>query len=162
MRMRTVEIGVGIFILAGMFALILLALQVSGLAMNDRSETYQLYAEFDNIGSLTHRAKVSMAGVVIGRVVDIELNKKTYMARVRMVIDSDIDNIPIDSTAAIETAGLLGEKYIGISIGGAAEFLLPDEFFDDTQSAIVLEHLIGKFVMGAVGKKEEGISEDVF
>ncbi len=161
MRMRTIEIGVGAFILAGVFALVLLALKVSGLSLSGNSQTYQLHAEFDNIGSLTHRAKVSMAGVTIGRVVGIELNKKTYMARVTMAIDSDVDNIPVDSTAAIETAGLLGEKYIGISIGGAAEFLRPGERIDDTQSAIVLEDLIGKFMLGAVGK-DGTASDDAF
>ena len=154
MRMRTIEISVGVFILAGMFALVLLALKVSGLSLTGNSQTYELYAEFDHVGSLTHRAKVAMAGVTIGRVVGIELNKQTYMARVTMAIDSNVDNIPVDSTAAIETAGLLGEKYIGISIGGATEYLRPGELFDDTQSAIVLEDLIGKFMLGIVGKND--------
>ena len=154
MRMRTIEISVGVFILAGMFALVLLALKVSGLSLAGTSQTYELYAEFDHVGSLTHRAKVAMAGVTIGRVVGIELNKQTYMARVTMAIDSNVDNIPVDSTAAIETAGLLGEKYIGISIGGAAEYLRPGELFDDTQSAIVLEDLIGKFMLGIVGRND--------
>lgn len=154
MRMRTIEISVGVFILAGMFALVLLALKVSGLSLTGNSQTYELYAEFDHVGSLTHRAKVAMAGVTIGRVVGIELNKQTYMARVTMAIDSNVDNIPVDSTAAIETAGLLGEKYVGISIGGATEYLRPGELFDDTQSAIVLEDLIGKFMLGIVGKND--------
>lgn len=154
MRMRTIEISVGVFILAGMFALFLLALKVSGLSLTGNSQTYELYAEFDHVGSLTHRAKVAMAGVTIGRVVGIELNKQTYMARVTMAIDSNVDNIPVDSTAAIETAGLLGEKYVGISIGGATEYLRPGELFDDTQSAIVLEDLIGKFMLGIVGKND--------
>lgn len=156
MRMRTVEISVGAFLLAGLFALILLALRVSGLSVNPDNSTYRLYAEFDNVGSLTKRAKVAMGGVVIGRVVDIELDKKTYMARVVMDVDSKVDNIPVDSSAAILTAGLLGEKFIGISIGGSRDFYRDGETIDDTQSAVILEDLIGKFLLGSVGKDDDG------
>ena len=160
MRMRTVEISVGAFLLAGIFALILLALRVSGLSASADHSSYRLYAEFDNVGSLTKRAKVAMGGVTIGRVVHIELDKKTYMARVVMDIESSVDNIPVDSSAAILTAGLLGEKFIGISVGGSQEFLKDDETVDDTQSAIVLEDLIGKFLLGSVGKDDD--SSDSF
>ena len=160
MRMRTVEISVGAFLLAGLFALILLALRVSGLAVNADNSNYRLYAEFDNVGSLTKRAKVSMGGVTIGRVVDVELDKKTYMARVVMDIESGIDNIPVDSSAAILTAGLLGEKFVGISIGGSNEFLKEGETIDDTQSAIILEDLIGKFLLGSVGKDHDEGGDD--
>ena len=156
MRMRTVEISVGAFLLAGLFALILLALRVSGLSVNPDNSTYRLYAEFDNVGSLTKRAKVAMGGVVIGRVVDIELDKKTYMARVVMDVNANIDNIPVDSSAAILTAGLLGEKFIGISIGGSRDFYRDGETIDDTQSAVILEDLIGKFLLGSVGKDDDG------
>ncbi|MCK5893775.1 MAG: outer membrane lipid asymmetry maintenance protein MlaD [Endozoicomonadaceae bacterium] len=161
MQMRTMEIGVGAFILAGVFALVLLALKVSGLAPSGDLQTYELYAEFDNIGSLSQRAKVSLAGVTVGRVVGIDLNKKTYMARVTMEIDNDISNIPVDSSVAIESMSLLGEKYVGISIGGSSEFLLPGEPFDDTQSAIVLENLIGKFMMNSVSA-DDAASDDSF
>ena len=160
MRMRTVEISAGAFLLAGIFALVLLALRVSGLSVDSDASTYRLYAEFDNIGSLSHRAKVSMAGVTIGRVVSVELDKRTYMGRVVMDIDSDIDNIPVDSTAAIITAGLLGEKFIGISVGGSREFYQDGETIDDTQSAIVLEDLIGKFLLGSVGKEGDDSGGD--
>ena len=159
MRMRTVEISVGAFLLAGLFALVLLALRVSGLSVDSENSSYRLYAEFDNVGSLTKRAKVSMGGVTIGRVVSIELDKKTYMARVVMDIQSKVDNIPVDSSAAILTAGLLGEKFVGISIGGAQEFYKDDETIDDTQSAIVLEDLIGKFLLGSVGKDSDEESD---
>ncbi len=155
MRMRTVEISVGAFLLAGIFALVLLALRVSGLSVNTEAGTYRIYASFDNVGSLTKRAKVSMAGVTIGRVVDIALDKNTYMARVTMDIDNSVDNIPVDSSAAILTAGLLGEKFIGLSIGGAMEFLQAGESIDDTQSAIVLEDLIGKFLLGSVNNSDD-------
>ena len=150
MRMKTVEISVGAFLLAGLFALVLLALRVSGLSVNAEAGTYRIHASFDNVGALTKRAKVSLAGVTIGRVVDIELDRKTYMAQVVMDIDNQVDNIPVDSSAAIMTAGLLGEKFIGLSIGGAQEYLKSGDVIDDTQSALVLEDLIGKFLLGSV------------
>lgn len=161
MQMRTMEISVGAFIVASMLAFVLLAIKVSGLSPSGDSQTYELYAEFDNIGSLSHRAKVSLAGVTVGRVVGIDLNKQTYMARVTMEVDSDINNIPIDSSVAIESMSLLGEKYVGISIGGSSESLLPGEPFDDTQSAIVLENLIGKFMMNSVSA-DDAASDDAF
>ena len=132
----------------------LLALRVSGLSINAEAGTYRIYASFDNVGALTKRAKVSLAGVTVGRVVEIELNRETYMARVVMDIDNQVDNIPVDSSAAIMTAGLLGEKFIGLSIGGAQEYLKAGESIDDTQSAVVLEDLIGKFLLGSVNDDE--------
>ncbi|WP_252176832.1 outer membrane lipid asymmetry maintenance protein MlaD [Endozoicomonas sp. 4G] len=152
MRMRTVEISVGGFMLAGMLALVVLALKVSGLSLDSGKQTYTVTAMFDNIGTLKPRAKVALAGVVIGKVTKVELDKKTYMAKVEMEIDSHIDNIPVDSTAAIVTAGLLGEKYIGISIGGDTHYIKPGGRFEDTQSAVILEELIGKFLLGSVDK----------
>lgn len=149
MRMRTIEISVGAFMLAGIFALVLLALKVSGLSLNQSHQTYTLYAEFDNIGPLTDRARIAIGGVTVGRVTDISLDKKTYMARVTLSINKNIDNIPIDSTASIMTAGLLGEKYISISIGGENHYFKPDDTFSDTQSAIILENLIGKFLLNS-------------
>ncbi|MCG8030013.1 MAG: outer membrane lipid asymmetry maintenance protein MlaD, partial [Candidatus Thiodiazotropha taylori] len=123
MRMRTIEISVGAFMLAGILAMVVLALKVSGLSLDTSRDSYHLHAMFDNTGALKKRAKVAMAGVIIGKVTHVELDKHTYMARVEMEIDSGIDNIPIDSTASIVTAGLLGEKYIGISVGGDERFL---------------------------------------
>ncbi len=150
MRMRTVEISVGAFMLAGILALLLLALKVSGLSLESARQTYRVYAMFDNVGSLSPRAKVSMSGVTIGRVVSVTFDKRTYMARVDMDIDKTINNIPVDSTAAIVTAGLLGEKFIGISVGGAGEYVEPDGRIEDTQSALILEDLIGKFLLNNV------------
>lgn len=154
MRMRTLEISVGAFMLAGMLALVALAVKVSGLSLDTGGETYELSAYFDNTGALKPRSRISMAGVTIGKVRSIELDKVTYMARVVMDIDEQIDNIPIDSTASIVTAGLLGEQYISISIGGDEAFLRDGERFEDTQSALILEELIGKFLLGAVNKSE--------
>lgn len=153
MRMRTVEISVGAFMLAGMLALMALAFKVSGLSLKSAQETYELHALFDNAGALKARSKVAMAGVTVGRVKEIRLDKHTYMAEVVMDIDENIDNIPLDSTASIVTAGLLGEKYISISIGGDEDYLQDGDRFEDTQSAVILEDLIGKFLLNSVNKE---------
>ncbi|MCY4177052.1 MAG: outer membrane lipid asymmetry maintenance protein MlaD [Endozoicomonadaceae bacterium] len=159
MRIRAIETGVGIFMLAGIFSLILLGFKVSNLSLTPNHQTYTLYAEFDNIGSLNDRARIAIGGVTIGRVSNIILNKKTYMAKVTLNIDNKIDNIPVDSTAAIMTAGLLGEKYIAISIGGENRYLKPGDTFSDTQSALILENLIGKFLLksGASGAQSNTV-----
>jgi len=154
MRIRTLEIGVGLFLLAGVLALLLLALRVSGLTVDASKGTYKLYANFDNIAGLTVRAKVTMAGVTIGKVTAIDLDRDSYTGRVTMEIDSSVNNLPSDSTASILTAGLLGEKYIGISVGGEDEVLKDGSTIHDTQSALVLEDLIGKFLMNSVNNKE--------
>ncbi|MHA6197090.1 outer membrane lipid asymmetry maintenance protein MlaD [Pseudomonas wadenswilerensis] len=153
MQNRTLEIGVGLFLLAGILALILLALRVSGLSASPSSDTYKLYANFDNIAGLTVRAKVTMAGVTIGKVTAIDLDRDTYTGRVTLQLDKSVDNLPSDSTASILTAGLLGEKYIGLSVGGEDTVLKDGGTIHDTQSALVLEDLIGKFLLNTVGKE---------
>ncbi len=152
MQTRTLEIGVGLFLLAGLLALMLLALRVSGLSVSGNGETYKLYANFDNIAGLTVRAKVTMAGVTIGKVTAIDLDRDHYTGRVTMELEKKVDNLPVDSTASILTAGLLGEKYIGISVGGDDELLKDGGTIRDTQSSLVLEDLIGKFLLNSVGK----------
>lgn len=154
MRTRTLEIGVGAFMLVGALALVMMAIQVSGLSPKSTGSTYELLAYFNNAGALKTRAKIAMAGVTIGQVKAVELDKETYTAMVVMAIDQKVDNIPIDSTASIVTAGLLGEQYISVSIGGDEAYLRDGERFEDTQSALILEELIGKFLLGAVGKSE--------
>lgn len=154
MQIRTLEIGVGLFLLAGLLALLLLALRVSGLSVSSAGETYKVYANFDNIAGLTVRAKVTMAGVTIGKVTAIDLDRDSYTGRVTMDIEKQVNNLPIDSTASILTAGLLGEKYIGISVGGEEEVLGEGGQISDTQSALVLEDLIGKFLLNSVNKDE--------
>ena len=153
MQSRTLEIGVGLFLLAGLLALLLLALRVSGLSAVDSGDTYRLYAYFDNVAGLTPRAKVTMAGVTIGKVVAVDLDKERYTGRVTLEVDRAVDNLPTDSTASILTAGLLGEKYIGISVGGEEEVLREGGEIRDTQSALVLEDLIGKFLLNTVNKE---------
>ncbi|MFB4392545.1 MULTISPECIES: outer membrane lipid asymmetry maintenance protein MlaD [unclassified Pseudomonas] len=151
MQNRTLEIGVGLFLLAGVLALLLLALRVSGLSANPSGDTYKVYAYFDNIAGLTVRAKVTMAGVTIGKVTAIDLDRDSFTGRVTLELDKKVDNLPTDSTASILTAGLLGEKYIGISVGGEDDVLKEGGTIHDTQSSLVLEDLIGKFLLNSVG-----------
>ena len=153
MQNRTMEIGVGLFLLAGILALLLLALRVSGLSPTASTDTYKLYAYFDNIAGLTVRAKVTMAGVTIGKVTAVDLDRDNYTARVTLQLEKSVDNLPTDSTASILTAGLLGEKYIGISVGGEDTVLKDGGTIHDTQSSLVLEDLIGKFLMNTVSKE---------
>ncbi|QKF49692.1 outer membrane lipid asymmetry maintenance protein MlaD [Pseudomonas graminis] len=152
MQNRTLETGVGLFLLAGILALLLLALRVSGLSASATNDSYKLYANFDNIAGLTVRAKVTMAGVTIGKVTAIDLDHDTFTGRVTMEVDKRVNNLPSDSTASILTAGLLGEKYVGISVGGDDQLLKDGGIIHDTQSSLVLEDLIGKFLLNSVGK----------
>lgn len=152
MRMRILEISVGAFIVAGALALIGLALNVSGLNVSNGDQTYTVYARFENIGGLTPRAKVTMSGVAIGEVSEIVLDKDELMARVEMNIYGDVDFLSIDSSASILTAGLLGEQYIGISVGAEDDSLKDGDYIEDTQSALVLEELIGKFLFNEVSE----------
>jgi phospholipid/cholesterol/gamma-HCH transport system substrate-binding protein len=153
MQSRSLEIGVGLFLLAGLLALLLLALRVSGLSAGGSGETYKLYANFDNIAGLTVRSKVTMAGVTIGKVTAIDLDRDSFTGRVTMEVQKGVNNLPVDSTASILTAGLLGEKYIGITVGGEEELLKDGSTVHDTQSALVLEDLIGKFLINSVNKE---------
>ncbi|MBW7470526.1 outer membrane lipid asymmetry maintenance protein MlaD [Marinobacter sp. F4218] len=148
MTQRTTEIIVGLFMIAGLAALLFLALQVSGLSPKPAEDTYRVYANFNDTGGLTPRGRVSMAGVTVGTIESISLDKKTFQARVTMAIHSDIDNIPADSSAVIRTSGLLGEQYIDISVGGDMESLAEGDTFYSTQSAMNLERLIGNFASG--------------
>ena len=152
MQNRALETGVGLFLLAGILALLLLALRVSGLSASATNDSYKLYANFDNIAGLTVRAKVTMAGVTIGKVTAIDLDHDTFTGRVTMEVDKRVNNLPSDSTASILTAGLLGEKYVGISVGGDDKLLKDGGTIHDTQSSLVLEDLIGKFLLNSVGK----------
>ncbi|TED65441.1 outer membrane lipid asymmetry maintenance protein MlaD [Pseudomonas aeruginosa] len=150
MQTRTLEIGVGLFLLAGLLAL----LRVSGLSVGNAGDTYKVYAYFDNIAGVTVRGKVTLAGVTIGKVTAVDLDRDSYTGRVTMEINQNVNNLPIDSTASILTAGLLGEKYIGISVGGDEDVLKDGSTIHDTQSALVLEDLIGKFLLNSVNKDE--------
>jgi len=126
--------------------LVFLAIKVSGLSDETGKPSYKVYAHFQNIGGLTLRAKVTMAGVTIGRVTDIQLDRKRLNARVTMEVYNDVNEISTDAVASILTAGLLGEKYIGIVPGADDTFLKEGDEIEQTQSSLVLEDLIGKFL----------------
>lgn len=153
MRLRLIEIAVGVFMLAGFVALFFLAMKVSNLGASSITDGYQVSARFDNVGSLKVRAPVTMAGVRVGRVEAIAFDKDTYEAVVSMRIDRRYDTIPADTFANIFTSGLLGEQYVGLSPGGSDEYLADGDEFDYTQSALVLEQMIGQFLFS---KAEEG------
>lgn len=142
---RTVEVAVGAFMLVGFAALAVLAIQVSGLSMDSKRDTYKLYAQFDDLGGLVVRGRVSMSGITVGRVSAVTLEPNTYEALVEMEIYSDVDKLTVDTVASIQTAGLLGEKFIDLSIGGEEEFLADGDTIFDTQSALNLEKLISAF-----------------
>lgn len=153
---RTLEITVGVFVALGLAALFILALKVSNLSAFTKEEGYPLTARFDNIGGLKVQAAVTMAGVRIGRVENIAFDDQTYEAVVTLNIYSQYSHLPRDSSAAIFTSGLLGEQYIAIEAGGDPEFLKPNDPLTITQSALVLEQLIGQFLY----KTAEGGSKE--
>jgi len=153
MRMRFVELTVGTFMVMGIIALVLMAFRVSGLSTQSNGDTYTLKARFENLAGLTERAKVSMSGVTIGRVTKVYLDPEWYSAVVEMEINQSMSTLTLDTSAAILTAGLLGEKYIGLTGGAEDEYLADGDWIEDTQSAIVLEELIGRFLFN---KAEEG------
>jgi phospholipid/cholesterol/gamma-HCH transport system substrate-binding protein len=154
MRTRTLELVVGLFILIGIMAVLVLALRVSGLTMSTSADSYKVYAHFDNVAGLTSRAKVTMAGVPIGQVTGIEFDKNRYTGKVEIALNGDVNTLPSDSTASILTAGLLGEKYVGISVGGEDTMLAEGDEIYDTQAALVLEELIGRFLLNTVSKED--------
>lgn len=154
MRTRTLEMAVGLFLVAGFVALFFLAIKVSGLSDETSRPSYRLYASFQNAGGLTVRAKVTMAGVAIGRVSAISLDPQTLKAKVALDIYKDVNSIDNDSVASILTAGLLGEKYIGIVPGAGDETLKEGDEIEQTQSALVLEDLIGKFLSSMANKPD--------
>jgi phospholipid/cholesterol/gamma-HCH transport system substrate-binding protein len=140
------ELAVGAFLILGVVALILMALRVSGISTADAGDKYKVKAYFENLGGLTERAKVSMSGVPIGRVTKIYLDADDYVAVVEMEINKSMSTLTTDTSAAILTAGLLGEKYIGLTVGADDEYIEDGGVIEDTQSALVLEELIGQFL----------------
>lgn len=150
MQMRTIEIVVGAFMLLGLCAVAILAVQVSGFTTDARGGSYSVYARFDNLGGLKVRSKVSIAGVVVGQVAEISLDQESFTALVRMEIDKNVSQLPIDTVAAIQTEGLLGGKFVALSIGAEEELLADGDEIFDTQPALILEELIGKFLLNAI------------
>lgn len=152
---RTMEVGTGLFALLGIAALFFLTTQTTGNKDFDADETFAVEARFDNVGSLKPRAPVSISGVTIGRVTSIVFDKESLEAVVTFVIDSEYDQIPDDSDASILTAGLLGSQYVGLQAGGSEIYLEDGSEILFTQSAVVLENIIGKFLIGGSGDDEE-------
>ncbi|MGA9666739.1 MAG: outer membrane lipid asymmetry maintenance protein MlaD [Gallionella sp.] len=154
MERTTLDFWVGIFVVAGAAALVMLAMKVGNLSSYNMSDTYQLHAYFSNIGGLKPKAAVRSSGVLVGRVTDITLDTNRYEANVVMSMDKRYE-FPKDTFASILTSGLLGEQYIGLSPGGDSVMLHNGDEIKQTQSAIVLENLIGKFIYN---KAEESSS----
>ena len=140
------DLWVGIFVAIGIGALFVLALKVGNASTTfNTGATYSIVAEFDNIGGLKVRAPVKSSGVVVGRVDDIQFDGKKFTARVTMNIDKRYE-FPKDSSVSILTSGLLGEQYVGLEAGGDSVMLRNGEIVKLTQSAVVLEKLIGQFL----------------
>lgn len=147
MNRKSIDVLVGLFVILGMVALLFLSLKAGNLIDLRRSHTYDVQARFDNIGGLKVRATVKSAGVSVGRVSAIRFDDQQFQALVTLSIDDDV-KFPKDSSAKIQTAGLLGEQYIGIEPGGDSANLGPGDSIKMTQSAVVLENLIGQMLYG--------------
>ena len=145
MTRKELDLWVGIFAVVGMGAMLFLSLKVANLASFTSADTYQINARFENIGGLKIRAPVKSAGVVVGRVTDIQFDNDKFAARVTMNVDQRY-KFPKDTTASILTSGLLGEQYIGLEGGGDEKMLQSGDNIKLTQSAVVLEKLIGQFL----------------
>ncbi len=145
-NMRLVEVMVGIFVAIGIASLFMLAMKASNLGTYNIRDGYSLVAEFDNIGGLKVQSPVSASGVRIGRVVAIDYDQDNYEATVRLMIDSRYNQLPADTSASIFTSGLLGEQYISLDPGGADAYLKDGDRIQLTQSALVLEKMLGQFL----------------
>jgi phospholipid/cholesterol/gamma-HCH transport system substrate-binding protein len=154
MTTRTIELMVGLFVAAGLAALFMLAMSVSNLATYGNDKGYMLQARFDNIGGLKVRSQVSASGVRVGRVTGIEYDTKDYEALVTMSIDPQYNKFPTDTAASVLTSGLLGEQYIGLEPGAEEEYLKSGSVIHITQSALVLEQIIGQFLYSKVDEKK--------
>jgi len=147
MKRTTVDLWVGVFVTAGLVALLTLALKVGNATSVSASDGYIVFGQFENIGGLKPRAPVKSAGVVVGRIVSIAFDDQRFTARVTMRIDKRY-SFPKDTSASILTSGLLGEQYVGLEAGGDTTNLKEGDEVKLTQSAVVLEKLIGQFLYG--------------
>jgi phospholipid/cholesterol/gamma-HCH transport system substrate-binding protein len=155
MQSKALELLVGFFFMLGVAAVFIQTFRVASLDAGSTSDSFSVTADFENIGGLKRGAAVTLAGVRIGRVRTIEVDPITFEARVTMRIENGYQNIPTDSSASSFTAGLLGEQYIGLSPGGEDATLAEGDAIKFTQSALVLENLIGQFVAAmAAGDKD--------
>jgi phospholipid/cholesterol/gamma-HCH transport system substrate-binding protein len=143
---RSVEMGTGLFVLRGLAALFFHKTQTTGSDTFSASETFKVGARFENIGSLKNRAPVALSGVTIGRVTSIRFDPEQLNAEVTFEIDNKYSMIPEDSDASILTAGLLGSQYVGLQPGGSEDYLQDGSEILFTQSAVVIENLISKYL----------------
>ena len=150
-----VEFASGIFLLLGIAAMIWLATRATDYGQDIGKETYVISARFVNIGDLRDRAPVKIGGVTVGMVESIELDPVTFEAIVRMTVSSRFNEIPSDTGASVFTSGVLGDRYIGLEPGGAPDMLVEGDELFITQSALVLEQVIGKYLFNAGSEKEE-------
>ena len=146
MNRATLDLWVGVFVALGIAALVFLAVKVGSYADVSRGSTYSVNAVFNDIGGLKVRAPVKSAGVLVGRVGKIKLDQKSFRAVVRLDLNSKFNKFPADTGASILTSGLLGEQFIGLDPGGDEEILKEGDTLQFTQSAVVLEKLIGQFM----------------
>lgn len=151
---------VGLFVAAGIAGLFFLALQVSNLSTFVNHDSYTVIARFESSGGLKVKSAVSAAGVKIGKVSAISFDPKTYESVVVMTIDSKYNTLPTDTTASIFTAGLLGEQYVNLEPGGSDEFLKNGSTIEITQSAIILEKVIGQFLFKSQEEKAQTKTEN--
>lgn len=149
-----VEIAAGIFMLLGIAALVFLALEATDTSGLKRSETYQVHAYFRDVGGLKPRSPVNMAGVTVGRVDSIELDPESLEARVVLSIDEQYDDLPSDTSASVLTSGILGDQYVGLEPGGAPDPLTDGDRILLTNSAVVLEQLIGRYMFNSEEEDE--------
>ncbi len=159
MSKKAIEILVGLFMLIGLAGALFLALKAANLASFGERKGYTVSAKFDNIGGLKARAPVRSAGVVIGRVKSIALDPKTYQGVVTMEIEEGV-RFPKDSSAKIQTAGLLGDQYIGLEPGADEKELVAGDVIRQTQSAVVLENLIGQMIFNKAADAGNGNGAD--
>ncbi len=152
---RAVELGTGLFVLLGLAALFFLTTQTTGNQAFSGGDSYEVTARFENVGSLKIRAPVSMSGVTIGRVTGIEFDSASLEAKVTFIINNEFKQIPDDSDAAIQTSGMLGSQYIGLQAGGSDTSLQEGSEIEFTQSAIVLENLISKYLFNSSGDDKD-------
>jgi len=149
MKSRKSELLVGIFVVLTIAAGLMLSLKVANDSMSSSTDTYTLYAKFDNIGGLKVRSAVKVGGVTVGRVDNITLSSRDFTPVVEMSISSEFNTFPETSSVSILTSGLLGEQYVGFQPGFAIdgiENLAQGDYIEDTKSALVLEDLIGQFL----------------
>jgi phospholipid/cholesterol/gamma-HCH transport system substrate-binding protein len=150
MQRSTIDLWVGMFVIAGLGAILFLALKVGNMSGFSTGKTYQVIAQFENIGGLKPRAPVKSAGVVVGRVSEIGFDNQTYEANVTLALDARFQ-FPRDTGASIMTSGLLGEQYIALEAGGDKKLLKDGDKLKLTQGAVVLENLIGQFLYNKAG-----------